>query len=103
MADYIEREVAVKAAIDGADEWDGGYNRNRDSYIECSIDNVPAADVAEVRHGHWELIDKHYRAQDGWEYRRYRCSLCHRTTVEPDNYCSHCGAKMDESEDEDNG
>ena len=45
MFEYIEREAAVKAAQDGADEWDGGYNRNRDIYVEAAIDKVPAADV----------------------------------------------------------
>lgn len=95
MSDYIKREDAISAAIDGADEWDGGYNSRRDVHIARSVNAIPAADVAEVRHGRWELIDETYEAQDGWEYRRYRCNLCHMTTVEPDNYCSRCGAKMD--------
>ena len=60
MAEYIKREAAVKAAQDGADEWDGGYNRNRNSCIEAAICNVPTADVAEVRHGRWIIKDESY-------------------------------------------
>lgn len=48
MSEYIERDAAVKAAQDGADEWDGGFNRNRDMYIEAAMDNVPTVDAVEV-------------------------------------------------------
>jgi len=90
VTDYISREAAVKAAQDGADKWDGGFNRNRDSYIECAIDLIPAADVVEVVHGKWRQ-DK----QGKW-----RCSVCKAGNnyayawVLQDNYCPNCGAKM---------
>lgn len=54
MTDYIKREDAVEAAQAGADEWDGGYNINRDAYIECAIDKIPAADVVP-----WEWLEKY--------------------------------------------
>ena len=44
MSEYIDRDAAVKAAQDGADEWDGGFNRNRDMYIEAAMDNVPTVE-----------------------------------------------------------
>ena len=58
------------------------------------IDEIPAADVAPVRHGQWEK-------KSGL----YSCSECGKTCpydVQADvieywacNYCPHCGAKMD--------
>lgn len=48
MAEYIEREAAELAAIDGADRWDGGENYERDLAIQEAIRRIPAADVAEV-------------------------------------------------------
>lgn len=57
------------------------------------IEDMPAADVAPVRHGHWNTGYFHDRV----------CSCC----LHPDNdindyahsYCPNCGAKMDEKED----
>lgn len=49
----------------------------------------------EVKHGHWEVVD-------GTEPRRYGCSVCKRLSWTEDNYCSYCGAKMDEVKDETN-
>ena len=72
-----------------------------------AIDEVPAADVVEVRHGHWEFeVDDRLT----W-YTRAICSSC-KQTVEltrqlPQDwgkriflkiylFCAKCGAKMDE-------
>ncbi len=50
--------------------------------IVSIIDNIPTADVVEVKHGKWEGCE---------------CSLCgHFATYANDyNYCPNCGAKMD--------
>ena len=48
MKEYVEREAAVKAAKDGADEWDGGCSRYRDASIESAMNAIPSADVVEV-------------------------------------------------------
>lgn len=48
MSKYIERDAAVKAAIYGADDWDGGFNRSREMYIEKAINNVPTVDAVPV-------------------------------------------------------
>ena len=65
-----------------------------------AIDEIPAADVAPVRHGHW--IEQENWAPDDYYY---TCSACGEdyNTIDgtPDyNFCPHCGAKMDEKEDE---
>lgn len=63
------------------------------------VEDYPAADVAEVRHGHW--MDKHLASKFDGEYDVARCSRCnfeymlYGTHYHPD-YCCKCGAKMDE-------
>ena len=52
--------------------------------------SIPAADVAEVRHGRWEFIG-------GYGY-QYRCSVCVTCAERKTKFCSNCGAKMDEVE-----
>ena len=63
-------------------------------YIERSIiDDIPTADVAEVRHGKWKYVDGDLGYSD------LECSECEATTLffddERFNYCPNCGAKMD--------
>lgn len=75
-----------------------------------SIDATPTADVAEVRHGEWEIKSRSYRMIDDYDEEVYvECPYCKRTFDVPYElddekiiayarknypYC-HCGAKMD--------
>ena len=66
------------------------------------IDEIPAADVAPVRHGHWISLTE--CANEG-----VYCSICKKKVWKSDyawcskrrgnklqsNYCPNCGAKMD--------
>ena len=56
-------------------------------------DRLDECPLEEVKHGHWEVVD-------GTEPRRYGCSVCKRLSWTEDNYCSYCGAKMDEVEED---
>ena len=68
-----------------------------------AIDEMPAADVAPVRHGHW--IEQENWALDDYYY---TCSACGTewVTIEgtPEengmDFCPNCGAKMDGKENE---
>lgn len=77
MAEYIERETAIKEL---------GYYPAAQEYIR----GIPAADVAPVRHGRWEkYFDGAY----------IMCSCCKASfwcedNSEPTKYCPNCGAKM---------
>lgn len=102
MTDYISREAAVKAAQDGADEWDGGFNRNRDSYIECAIDQIPAADVVEVVHGEWKQTSQYKLAHGDEVVSEAYCTACELYSYQLSSfpyvgydYCPRCGARMD--------
>lgn len=66
------------------------------------IKNLPAADVQEVKHGHWIakirglyhgidlLDDNNFKGLD-----MYSCSECEEKVIFKGNYCPNCGAKMD--------
>lgn len=87
MADYCGDTVA----------WD----------IGGTIKGIPAADVAEVRHGRWNPEIHHTYIpveydQNGdpilHEYTSFRCSLCGREELKEEPYC-HCGARMGKEAD----
>lgn len=71
------------------------YNRK----INYFITQAPIADVQKVRRGKW--IERKGRAEA-------TCSLCGRDVVyqiiddrwQYENYCPHCGAKMEETDNE---
>lgn len=54
----------------------------------AEIARLPAADVAEVRHGRWIK----YKCFD-------ECSECYAMTILRHNYCPNCGARMDKEDE----
>ena len=91
MAEYIEREAAIKELMNDAP---GQVGYSREDAADC-IRYMDAADVAPVRHGRWE------EASDGDGIvcpfcRTDFCTIIYNT--EYFNYCPNCGAKMDEKE-----
>lgn len=68
-------------------DWSGDATADN---IKRDIENIPTADVVEVRHGKWESFEIPHMV---------RCSECgvsdldiHRTKFV---FCPYCGAKMD--------
>lgn len=87
MAEYIERETAVKAVM--AAKWVDGSDGAMAMEIVAS---PPAADVAPVVYGRWEHL-----GGDEW-----CCSACGFVITTEGSwdkptkkYCEDCGAKMD--------
>lgn len=84
MKEYIERVTALNALIRAL------------GYCQCANDvitRIPAADVAEVRHGRWEEASD----RDGVvcsECRTDFCTMIHET--EKFRFCPNCGALMRE-------
>ena len=105
MAEYIEREAAIKArnrsckrncaecdfAIEG-DSWCEG------EVFVVDLLRIPAADVAPVRHGRWVKT-----VGENGVTSAYRCSGCgfedNRYTLF--NFCPNCGAAMNKDGDGD--
>lgn len=87
MKEYIERVTALNALIRAL------------GYCQCANDvitRIPAADVAEVRHGRWERV-----STASGIISRVRCSVCAGTqplTFENMPNCPTCGARMDEED-----
>ena len=91
MAEYIKREELMEFPIrrNHYDRKNG--NKHFINGIETVLEyaeNLPAADVAPVRHGRW--IDAREYCGD------YMCSNCEALYgTNKFNYCPNCGAKMD--------
>lgn len=92
MKEYIERVTALNALIRAL------------GYCQCANDvitRIPAADVAEVRHGRWERV-----STASGIISRVRCSVCAGTqplTFENMPYCPTCGARMDKEDEHEAG
>ena len=82
MKEYIER-AAVKNLLDR-------YGATDDAL--ALIDTIPAADVAEVRHGRW--IDG-VCSECGFDAMYYKGIPAHVYT----DYCPSCGARMDKEDE----
>lgn len=112
MAEYVEREALAADLRGSYEELRNIYNDLRfdeerricsaelNSFMECIIrvKNAPAADVVEVRHGHWiESNNLESFNTRGWKrYKKVICSHCKKSNYNNhSNYCPNCGAKMD--------
>ena len=102
MSRYIKTSDLITSLFEYKDQ-DGKIhtlpNRDCDNFpiyisveeIKKAIVKTPTADVVPVVHAHWiKLKPKNVL---GW---KYGCSVCDGWTMVATNFCSHCGAKMDE-------
>lgn len=104
MVEYIERDKALNVCemhynhCISMQDWRGdtvAWN------IGADIKTIPAADVVEVKHGHWYRHD--YKTHGDT---CYYCSECEKMALtdsgmvwELTPYCPFCGAKMDGDSD----
>ena len=92
MGEYIERDNAVRVALDACVKVIGhGISLIKAVDVADAIDAIPAADVVEVRHGEWtkEGCGILVCSNCGFEYDHAG------VPEEGVNYCPNCGAKMD--------
>lgn len=98
--EYIEREAATRILTEAADAY-GTFTTERGIYLTAreKVQNIPAADVEEVKHGKW--IGKQL---DNFRKYEVTCSNCDWIGIEnydsydnpfEFNYCPSCGTKMD--------
>lgn len=94
--EYIEREEALRQIFLEAMGHDFDFNAEyREIYLSAkrAIRNTPAADVVKVRYG--QVIVHEGHEDKYFEY----CSECGTMDIHSgDNYCPHCGCKMDKEE-----
>lgn len=90
MSEYIEREALKEI-------FTKNYSSEYPSALVLAIiDNQPAADVAEVKHGKWLDCIETGISPAGIKVTGmtgYKCSLCGRYEGKKEPYCN-CGAKM---------
>ena len=98
MAEYINREAIMKFPIrkDHCDKEhaNGHFINGIESVLEY-VENLPAVDVAPVRHGRWE--DAYPDIEPNPMFMYGICSECEfeQGISKYLNYCPNCGAKMD--------
>ena len=92
MADYIEREALYEKAYWHGELPDVGNPdaEGVEAVDVCDIDSLPAADVAPVRHGEWEIVV----GSNGKEYMVCTCCRVSQDLTGVFAYCPNCGAKM---------
>ena len=93
MAKYISAEIAKKALAES--DLIPRYAESCKPITDRIIDSLPAADVAPVVHGRWEMRPTGMETDTGPEYKAY-CTVCNEPNKQyQPPYCPHCGAKMD--------
>ena len=84
---FAKRLVWLKKDIH--DEYSLGLHDGCEYDIKL-IDEIPAADVALVRHGEWEIVV----GSNGKEYMVCTCCRVSQDLTGVFTYCPNCGAKM---------
>lgn len=88
MEEYIEKSMAFAVLVDFPGEL--SPENIGLSIARKTIDGLPAADVAPVRHGRWIELSRASKCSEcGFETGRYE---------PPRRYCPECGALMDGNE-----
>ena len=95
MAEYIEREAAIKVLRDKATANSPSSFYRGLFTASYELDDIPAADVAPVRHGEWLPTTKWWQGGSAWK----QCSECGILHLGKSNFCPNCGAKMDGVDD----
>lgn len=63
--------------------------------VKSMVSKAPAANVAPVVHGRWEMRPTGMATDTGPEYKAY-CTVCNEPNKQyQPPFCPHCGAKMD--------
>ena len=92
MAEYIERE-ALKEVVANLRF---GKHLNKDAALNLmdrAIDNLPAADVVEVKHGRW--VPYTYTSCGIKKTDGFVATCCSSWNKIREKFCPHCGALMD--------
>lgn len=91
MAEYIMKEQAFAVLTDFPEE--SSPENIGLAFARKAIDSLPAAEVAEVRHGRW--------VRDKWPSGTHKliCSECGEWSGKKSRYCPSCGARMDKEDE----
>ena len=91
MEEYIKREDAINLMWLFADE--------SCASVVSDFESLPAADVAEVRHGRWETAP--YNGV--YDMRCSACGFAPGIRFYSSDYCPNCGARMGKEDEHEAG
>ena len=96
MKEYIERALAVQELEVLRQEYEMHDDCDELVARRCrdALSAVPAANVAEVRHGRGIAVCGESSGLN------WKCSLCAKRVLQKSPYCPNCGALMKEEEHE---
>lgn len=102
MKEYIERAAAMESII-GLTIVDPAVAQYANA-VYYNLQNLPAADVVEVRHGRWIGLEYDGYADGCPVYDLWECSECGEEVRGDDvpsthPWCHSCGARMDKEDD----
>ena len=97
MAEYFEREAALALVRPDApeDEKAAVTIATAKKLVRSIVRRTPAADVAPVVHGGWEIV----LGSNGNEYMVCTCCRVSQGLTGVFTYCPNCGARMDGDDD----
>ena len=102
MPTYISRDLALSHPFANGQYDQENANEHfilgYEGYKEW-LEQLPTVDAEIVRHGHWISHDYDFAPAESTQ----ECSVCHKEQpiyMVDNNYCPHCGAKMDEVEED---
>lgn len=99
--EYIERQAVIDL-LKGAGEESGSPVVDIELMIEAVQDDISAADVAPIIHAKWEMGRVYVNGCEGSGEEKAFCSHCNQSNKQyTPPYCPHCGAKMDEEDNDD--
>ena len=97
MAEYIEREAAIKRFNFAVLDCLGMEPTIRAGDIIKALESIPATDVRPVVRGKWTL--GHLPSTSGGSYAVVQCSECNsQFPIWRTNFCPNCGADMREEQ-----
>jgi len=83
--------IAIAISIDIA-----SYNKGWDDCFDTIMKVKHTVNDISVVHGHWEITPIPILLRNNTTRTYYfKCNKCSFTSWNKNNYCSHCGAKMD--------
>lgn len=100
MKTYIERAVAIKKFENYCRDCEEENDERAAQIFEDCVSELmalPAADVAEVKHGRWE-----YALYNGvYDVKCSNCGYSPGIKFWDSPYCPNCGARMDKEDEHD--
>ena len=101
VGELIDRQAAIDAAIDAADDWDGGCSKERERFIREALEELPSVnpDLQEWQkiflayyhpHGKWIPHQSKYGHEGEMVYTCDRCG--YNVGFHKENFCPNCGS-----------